>query len=652
MLSTFHGIELGKRGLMAHQVALNTTGQNLANVSNPDYSRQKVQLTTTLPIYSPGLTRENSNGQIGTGVAVERIARVRDEFVDNRIIDEKGFLGYWKQRDFYLKQVEALHNEPHSPNLKGRLEQFINDWNHLGNYATEGGAREVLRDTSIGLTQNIKNLFDHFWTLRQNADDMIRSKVDEVNTMTKQIADLNNIIVRVEAQGDSPNDLLDRRDALVEKLSSLLDIRVGRSDIDEFIVYIGAERLVQGDKFERLRVKEDQNNEGFLKIVWNNSGDNLILRKGEIGGLIETRDVDLKNQIEQLDNFAINLIETVNEIHRDGVGLNFNTRTNFFKPDHINGNVNGDFDRNGDGIFDGTAIYKINGTQSLKRDDVVGSNGTINLGPARLNGQDVLVNYEATDSVGDVIDKINKSPADLVAYLNHNGQLTIKATRASDKRFMNFIIRKVEDSGNFLTGFTGILKQSGDQGAFSWNRTGETTKIKGLENNYSRAPKQHPARWISLDEAILREANNIAAARGRDKDGDGVADRITGENDGSNALRVVAALSSENEYNALDVVSKIDHEPIMVDKYSKSFRSFLDKTIEDLGTYARTAHLEVQKEEAIVHHLLNTKESISGVNIDEEMAAMVTFQHGYNASARFVTYIDRMLETIINHMGI
>ncbi|MDH4127413.1 MAG: flagellar hook-associated protein FlgK [Spirochaetota bacterium] len=651
MNSSFHGIEVGKRGLVSHQTALNTTGHNLSNVSNPEYSRQKVQLGTTDPLSPPGLGRENSSGQIGSGVSVQKILRVRDSFVDNRIIDEKGYLGYWKQRSFFLGQVEALHNEPNMPSIKSRFEQFINDWNNLGNNSTEGGAREVLRDTSIGLTQHIQNVFDHLWTLRENVDSMLRSKVDEVNLISKQIAGLNNEIQKVQAQGDEPNDLLDKRDALVEKLSSLLDIRVSRSDKDEFIVYVGSQHLIQGDKYEKLRIEENPNNEGFLKIVWDRDNKDLIIKNGEIGGLIETRDVDIKTQLEQLDNFAINLIETVNEIHKDGFGLNFNTQTKFFKQNYLSSNVNGDFDRNGDGNPDSTALYKVNGTQSLKRDDIVGSNGTINLGSKTYNGQDIQINYYKTDTVKDIVDKINKSGADVVAYLNHNGQLTLKATRASDPRLKNFIIRHIEDSGNFLTGFSGLLKQSGASGSFDWNRTGEITKLKGLEDSYSRAPLSHPARWISLDESILREANNIAAAKGIDSDGDRLADKITGENDGSNALRIVASLVSENEYNALDVVSKIDHEPIMMDKYSKSFRSFLDKVIEDLGTYARTANLELKKEESIVHHLLNTKESISGVNIDEEMAAMITYQHGYNASARFVTYLDKMLDTIINRMG-
>ncbi len=653
MLSTFHGIEVGKKGIIAHQAGLNTTGHNLANVGNPGYSRQKVQLESSLPIYDPALNRENSPGQVGTGVQVQKILRVRDIYLDSRIIDEKGYLGYWTQKDFFLRQVEAIHNEPNVPSLKSSLQNFINSWNQLANYPTEGGAREALKDTAIGLTRNIQTAFDHLWTLRKNVDDILRSKVNEVNTLTKQIADYNKEIQRVEGLGDHPNDLLDRRDALVDKLSSLLDIRVGYDDKDEFIVYLGAERLVQGENYEKIDAIEDSANEGFLKLVWHDDGKNIIVKKGEIGGLLEVRDVDIKKQIERLDTFAINLIETVNEIHRDGFGLNFNTQTNFFKPNYMhNSNVNADFDRNGDGIYDGTAIYKVSGTQKLNKGDVIGSNGTINLGPSKYNGQPVQINYYKTDTVGDVANKINKSGADVVAYLNHKGNLTIKSTRSADPHFKNFIIRHLEDSGNFLVGFTGILNKSGNEGAFDWNRTGEVSKLNSLEHHYTRAPLDHAARWITLDDAIMREVNNIAVSRGRDSDGDGLADKITGENDGSNALRVVAALVSENEYNALDALKKIDHDPIMMDKHSKSFKSFLDKTIEDLGAFTRTANLELKKEDAIVHHLLNTRESISGVNIDEEMTALVTYQHGYNASARFVTFIDRMLDTLINRMGV
>ncbi len=651
MISTFHGIELGKRGIVAHQSALNTTGHNLANVNNPNYSRQKVSIEATLPIYNPSLNRDETAGQIGSGANVQQILRVRDSFIDNRIIDEKGSLGYWKQKDFFLRQIESLNNEPSLASLKNGFQKFVDSWNRVANYPTEGGSREALREKANALTHDIRSSYDNLHTLRNNADNIIRAKVTEVNNFIKQIADLNKEIRTSKAVGDNPNDLMDKRDALVDKMADLMDVRVARGDEDEFIVYIGAERIVQGDKYYNLKVEDNYNNDGMAKIVWESDSSDIQIKKGEIAGLMDIRDIDIKSQIVQLDNFAINLIETVNEIHRDGFGLNNNTKTNFFKQNYItNASINGDFDKNADGVYDSTGIYKVSGTLSLKKNDIVGSNGIINLGTNK--GSDIVVNYYNSDSVGDVINKINNSGADVVAYLNHKGQLTLKATKSSDPQFKDFVIRHMEDSGNFLTGFTGLLENSGVEGAFDWNRTNEVSKLKGLEENYSRSPFSHPSSWIALDEAIKIEVNNIAAAGAKDNDGDGIADRVTGENDGTNALRILAALVSENEHNKLGVLKSIDHDAVMLDKNSKSFKSYLDDNLQSLASTTQNAVLELKKEEAIMHNLLNTRESISGVNIDEEMSALVAYQHGYSASARFITFIDRMLDTIINRMGV
>ncbi len=653
MLSTFHGIEVGKTGILSHKQGLNVVGHNLANSANNTYSRQRVQMGTMPPLYAPGLNRAETAGQIGEGTLVEKIARVRDMFLEDRILFESGILGYWKQKDFFLHQMEVVFGEPATSSmsgiatLKGRYEEFLETWNNLANYPTEAGHREQLRDIAKGLVSNINTLYDQLHTLQQNADSMVISRVDEINGISKAIAELNVEISKVEAMGDNPNDLYDRRDALIEKLSKITDINVSRLSDKEFIVYIGGQKLVQGEKYEQLKAVPDKFNDGFAKVVWEDDNTLVQIRNGELKGLMEIRDIDIADQITKLDNFAINMTETVNEIHVDSFSLNNHTGVKFFHNQYITRSANGDFDSNKDGIVDSTGIYKVAGTQELDKEAVIGINGTINLGPAKFNGQDVIVNYRTTDKVKDVVNKINNSQADVVAYINHNSNLVIKAVEASDKNFTDFTIRHIEDSGNFLTGYAGVLKQSGPQGSYDWNRIGEMSKLASHGKSISLVPDKHPSRWIALDQAILQDSRNIAAARGIDTNGDGSPNKMTGVGDGSAALNIVAALASETEANQIDALTKIDHEAVMVGKDSKGFGSYLNKIIADLGSQTQSAKLQLQEEEAKMHHLQNTRESISGVNIDEEVANLIKFQHGYTASAKFISVMDKMLETIM-----
>ena len=657
MLSTFHGIELGKKSLMAQQAGLENVGHNLANQSNPNYSRQVTNLSSTDPIYAPSLSKANTAGQIGTGVKVTDISRVRDSFIDDRIHAEMQRLGYWETKEFFMKQVEDIQNEPNTPSLKTSFENFVRSWNTVANNPTTLGSREALVQEGVGITKTINTQFKQLSELRQNADSRLKDKVSEINRIAEEISKLTNEIRQSKALGDNPNDLLDKRDALVENLSKLADISIYRNGVDDFTVYIGGEELVQGNLYRTIGTRENRNGEDKLELYWVNDNNDpysaknyeVTVRGGEIKGLMEIRDVDIKNQIRMLDNFTVNLMRTVNDIHKEGYGLNFNTGNNFFIDHPITENPNGVHDFNSTGSPDGTAIYKISGTSKLEPDMQINIEGTINLGTNPITKKDIVINYYRTDTIKDVMDKINQSEANVIAYLDHKNKFTIKASLPDDISKQAFYIEHLEDSGKFLSSLTGVLNNNA---IFDSQNPNAFANLSTPVQNISVTPFNHPSGWVSLDESILKSPLNIAASSGKDRNGDGIIDTSNGEGDGSNALRVVAGLTSDNDRNGLDIISKIDTQPPMLDQANRSFSIYLDRITEETGIITRTAVKSVEKEGEILHSLLNKREAYSGVNIDEELTKMITFQHGYQAAARMVSVMDRMLETIINRMGV
>ncbi|GHV81372.1 hypothetical protein AGMMS49944_31630 [Spirochaetia bacterium] len=122
MTSTFSGIEIGKRGVVAHQQALNTTGHNLSNASTEGYSRQRVEMSAFEPIYLPGLNREETPGQLGQGTVIERIERIRDQLLDKRIIAQASGEGYWSTRDPYVRMMEQLYLEVGDNSMRSRMD--------------------------------------------------------------------------------------------------------------------------------------------------------------------------------------------------------------------------------------------------------------------------------------------------------------------------------------------------------------------------------------------------------------------------------------------------------------------------------------------------------------------------------------------------
>ena len=124
MNSTFMGLEIGKRGLQAHQQALHVTGHNISNAENKEYSRQRVVITAADPLYLPALNRGNSPGNIGQGGVVSIVERIRDTFIDDRIVTEKNVMGYWKTKNDFIYQIETVYNEPSEQSLRSRLDQL------------------------------------------------------------------------------------------------------------------------------------------------------------------------------------------------------------------------------------------------------------------------------------------------------------------------------------------------------------------------------------------------------------------------------------------------------------------------------------------------------------------------------------------------
>ncbi|MFW5799314.1 MAG: flagellar hook-associated protein FlgK, partial [Spirochaetota bacterium] len=552
-LSTFHSLETAKSSLITHQKSLSVVSHNLANQANEDYSRQKVRLGTLNPVDVPGATSRQGAGQVGQGVEVKEIERIRDTFVDDKIFSQRGVTNYWNIKETYLRSMESVYNEPGGKGVKDLFDNFLSKWNDVANAPTEPGARESLRTSARELTNQINRMYESFTELRNRADEQIRSHISTINSKAKEIAKLNKKIEMVKADGKNPNDLMDRRDALIEDLSGLVNINVTRKDND-FLVFIGSQILVQGDHSRQVTAAGNLSNKGMAQLKWADSGMNINVTDGEIKALMDVRDVDIVNQIKKLDNFAANLTVTVNDIHSEGFGLNGQTGIDFFSFRELSINPNGDYDSNGDGVSDSTAIMKVAGTKKMNLGDTLGIRGTINLGHSNteirqinaeierlsesnnpmdiarrdvlqrrrdelLNTESITVEYFETDTVQDLIDRINASDADVVSYLNHKGQFTIKALHNEQKgqayseytHSPDYAIKHLEDSGHFLTTFTGMLSQQGEDGAFDRENTGSVNAFVtnpdtgAVAVDYDVSPLTNPSSYISLSNDIERD---------------------------------------------------------------------------------------------------------------------------------------------------
>ena len=280
MSSSFMGIEIGKKGLMAHQQALHVTGHNISNSANKEYSRQRVVINSADPLYIPALNRAERAGNIGQGSIISAIKRIRNSFLDDRIALEKDVLGYWQTKSEFIHQVEIVYNEPSDDSIRSRLDELWKSWEELSKYPEERAAREVAKEKAVNLSNEIKNVYRQLLDLKNDANRQVKHRVEEINMFARDIRDLNERILKSETLGDNPNDLLDRRDALIEKLSEIVGISVGRNDHDELMVYIGSETLVQGEVVRPLEAVMDTDNRGYYSVKWKNFGTDVKIESG------------------------------------------------------------------------------------------------------------------------------------------------------------------------------------------------------------------------------------------------------------------------------------------------------------------------------------------------------------------------------------
>ena len=382
---------------------------------------------------------------------------------------------------------------------------------------------------------------------------------------------------------------------------------------------------MQGGKHRSFTLQSSTDNDGYATVVWEDSGNTAHFEGGRLAALIELRDGDVRDEIRKLDTMAMNFVDLVNDIHRNAMGLNGKTGIDFFKEQYFINNVAGNFDRNGDGEYDSSYIFRLTGAHTLDPREQLGLEGTLTLSAGQGT---VEVPYYSTDMVSDLVERINRAGAEVVAYLDQNNKLVLKGTTAQDSSNPDFVIRHVEDSGRFLAGYAGVLAGSGAENAYDWQQPDAVNVLAPEGAQYAVSPIAHPSGWMEINPVVVSDLQNIAAGYPSPE-----GTPYPGDNR--------AALA----------VAKIRNTAVMVGN-TRTFDEFFAEAVTDMGLKGEQSELALQTQSAIVKELHDMRDSISGVNIDEELADIIKFQHGYNASARFIAAVNEMLDTVINRLGV
>ena len=313
-------LEIGKQGLDSNRQALSTTSNNIANANTPGYSRQRAVLATN---------DQPPQGQVHLpGVNVQATIRIHDKFVQNQIIDESQALGSAQARAAGLKRVESMvHNNAYR--VGDLLNNFFNDFRDLSANPEVSALRSNVMFSAQEAVNGFRSLSNNVSALKDDLDMQIGVAVEKVNTLAKEVADLNGKIAHFEAKGEAPNELLDRRDMAVQEIATKLGLQKSTDEKDHVNLSAGGVGiLVNGTTFNELvvmRTPEKGDKTAGSVDVFVRDGEGLreathLIRQGEIGGMIHVRDEVINPTLKHLDSIAFSFAKNINQVHREGVG--------------------------------------------------------------------------------------------------------------------------------------------------------------------------------------------------------------------------------------------------------------------------------------------------------------------------------------------
>ncbi len=358
MGSTFSSYDIAVSGMYTSQRGLYVTGHNISNVNTPGFSRQQAIIAESTPM-------NTTKGQVGLGADIQEIRQIRDQFLDVMYRNESESLGYWEAKSKTIADIESILGEPSSDGIQKSMDEFFQSWQEVSKDPSSLTVRAMVRQRGISLVDTINHIGNQLDKLQEDINTEIRLKIDDINQIAEQISTLNVQIMKSEVADDSANDYRDERNLLLDELSKIVNIDTLERNNGMVYVSIGGIYLVNGEESSAMKADYNQPNSLFLTAKWEQTNTFVQLTSGSLQGLIEARgdvagykgseengspdetaDVNIdsgnynfepsgsKNIISELRkglNMMVSLLtRKINEIHRDGIGIDGTTGTDFF----------------------------------------------------------------------------------------------------------------------------------------------------------------------------------------------------------------------------------------------------------------------------------------------------------------------------------
>ncbi|GAB3748296.1 flagellar hook-associated protein FlgK [Lysobacter olei] len=617
-------LSTGSSALLAFQRALSTVSHNVANAATPGYSRQRVELEAR-PGYSA------SQLAIGNGVDVARLQRLADGLVFARQVDSNGELGRLTQLADLSSRVDKLVSNP-TTGLATSWSAFFSAAKGVVADPTSAAARNQLLTTGEQLATRWRTLDSHLAQVGADTEARLQGQVTAANQLAGEVALLNRDII--SAGANVAPDLLDQRELRVGQLSALVGGTAVLQDDGALNVFTaGGQPMVLGTKAMPLTTTPDPYQADRMQLALQTPGGTIALPQGavsgEIGGLLEFRSGTLDPARAELGRLATAFAETFNAVQRGGVDYTGAAGSDFFNVpaphinDHAANTGNASFTTRVADVgaltghdlvlrFDGanwSAIRAENG-QAVS---VTGTGSAAD--PLRVDGVELVVSNTAAAGDRFLLRPTANAAAGIEVALTDPSKIAAAAPMTVGL-----------DSGN-LGNVTGGTARITDATAFA-SFSGAT--ISFIDANTYSIDGGAPVAYTPGD--TITGAGWSLVLNGAPTAGDEITLGRTGPRSSDNAnARLLAAVDDQDVLDGgrLDVTAAMTQLTARV------------------GSGARHAELNLNAQQAIHDQVVAERESVSGVNLDEEAANMLRFQQAYQAAAQVIATADTMFQSLL-----
>lgn len=628
MPSTFLGLNTAYSGLTAANAGLNTTGNNIANVNTEGYSRQLVtqQAHNAIRTYT-------TYGCIGSGVNTIAIERQRDAFYDFKYWNNNAQLGEYEELKYYMKHIEDYFKD--DTTVEGFAAIFEKMYTTIAELEKNSGDATT-KEQFIGFAGNLTYYFNtmaaNLERMQQDVNLEIKNKVEQINSYAREIASLDKQINVIELTGTRANELRDRRDLIIDKLSKIVDVKVDEQPVYDsnhpdretgatrYIVKIaGGQTLVDTNRYNELICEAKPNYantnqsdaDGLYSIYWDDGRDFSVYSDqigGELRGLIKIRD----------GNNSENFRGTIADVSRNAGGKT-----------EVTVDITDDYLKK-----ISACTLPING-------------GVIRLGTKEYYFDEFNMTYDGDGNIKSytfiMSDDPEKNP-----QMPDTGRIGKEANVGYSVAYQG--IPYYQEQLNewvrtFAEAFNKIITQEGS--------------VDGYGNDADIV--------FVADEATADTQRRFMDSRGQITDGTVISSKgdsyyyLTAKNFNVNedmvddpqklATRTVLT-DGESKKNIVEDLLKLKNDTSVMSFRGCGANEFLECILADVALNTQSANIMTSSYETIAGSIDNQRLSISGVDSDEEALNLVQFQHAYNLASQMISVLTEVYDRLILETGV